>query len=61
MPFDLSDAPPIVLSTLRALDEVRRSLRKKSDGGRRITPAEQREIGARLRALGETLLREAAD
>lgn len=61
MPLDLSDVPPLVLEGLRVLDTVRRGLRKKSEGGKKLTTEEKREIGEALVKLGERFLLEAAD
>jgi len=57
-PLDAITIAPHLVATLRKLAT---SLRKRSDGGKRITPAEAKAIAEELRALGDAVLRAVVD
>lgn len=61
MPLDISDAPSLVPAVLPVLRTFVRALRRSSEGGRKLTKSELRDIGQKLVDIGTALLKEAAD
>lgn len=61
MPLDLLDLPKLVGPSASVVRSLGASLRKRSDGGKKITKAEAKEIGQTLVKLGEAFLAAAVD
>ena len=61
MPLTLDDAVPLAKAAVPVLRSIARSLSRKSEGGRKITREEAREIGEKLAKLASAFAAEALD